>query len=243
MELASPSPLLTPKDHAMNLLDQPLGALARDIAGATKIFHEYALDFCCGGKHSLRDASEAAGVDGALVAARLQALSSMAASDERDWRAASPAELIAHLLARYHDVHRQQLPELIRLARRVEQVHGSHAHCPAGLADQLSAMQQALESHMQKEEQVLFPLLTSAAHVSPAAPISVLRMEHDEHGEALQRVADLTGNLQLPAGACNTWRALYLGLTTLREDLMQHIHLENNILFENAAPAGIAAHA
>ncbi|MDP1566087.1 MAG: hemerythrin domain-containing protein, partial [Polaromonas sp.] len=81
------------------------------------------------------------------------------------------------------------------------------------------------------------------AHASPASPISVLRMEHDDHGEALQRVANLTGNLQLPAGACNTWRALYLGLATLREDLMQHIHLENNILFENAAPAGIAAHA
>ena len=32
-------------------------------------------------------------------------------------------------------------------------------------------------------------------------------------------------------GACNTWRALYTGLAQLREDLINHIHLENNILF------------
>jgi regulator of cell morphogenesis and NO signaling len=233
----------------MNLMDQPLGALARDIAGATKIFHEYALDFCCGGKHTLRAAASAAGVDAALVARRLEALSSMAASDERDWRSASPAELIDHILVRFHEIHRQQLPELVRLARKVEQVHARHASCPTGLADQLSAMQQALESHMQKEEQVLFPMLKSAGHLSPAGPINVLRLEHDEHGAALERVADLTDKLRLPAGACNTWRALYLGLTTLREDLMQHIHLENNVLFENAVPAdavtsvGSAAHA
>ena len=225
----------------MNLLDQSLGTLARDIAGATRIFNDYALDFCCGGKHSLRAAASAAGVDAAVVAARLQALPSMAASDERDWRTASPGELIDHILARFHEVHRQQLPELTRLARKVEQVHAKHASCPAGLADQLSAMQQALESHMQKEEQVLFPMLRSAHHASPASPISVLRLEHDEHGEALQRIADLTGNLLLPAGACNTWRALYLALRTFREDLMQHIHLENNLLFENAAPAGAPA--
>lgn len=39
--------------------------------------------------------------------------------------------------------------------------------------------------------------------------------------------------------ACNTWRALYRGLDELRNDLMQHIHLENNVLFANAlhAPA------
>jgi regulator of cell morphogenesis and NO signaling len=237
----------------MNLIDQPLGALARDIAGATQIFHEYALDFCCGGKHTLRAAASAAGVGAALVARRLEALPSMTASDERDWRTASPGELIDHILLRFHETHRQQLPELVRLARKVEQVHAKHASCPAGLADQLSAMQQALESHMQKEEQVLFPMLKSAGPASPASPIRVLRLEHDEHGEALQRVADLTDNLTLPAGACNTWRALYLGLTTLRQDLMQHIHLENNILFENAVPAdaaapasahaGIAAHA
>jgi len=65
----------------------------------------------------------------------------------------------------------------------------------------------------------------------------VMRNEHDQHGEALQRLEALTNDITLPRGACNTWRALYVGLAALREDLMEHIHLENNILFEGLNPA------
>ena len=61
-----------------------------------------------------------------------------------------------------------------------------------------------------------------------------MRHEHDQHGVALARLEALTDDITTPKDACNTWRALYAGLTKLREDLMQHIHLENNVLFVNA---------
>ncbi|MBX3664497.1 MAG: iron-sulfur cluster repair protein YtfE [Burkholderiales bacterium] len=220
-----------------NLIDQSLGQLARKIAGATRVFHENRLDFCCGGQHSLREAAAARGLDAGAIAERLSRLQSFAQAGECNWAAAPAAELIDHILNRYHEVHREQLPELIRLARRVEQVHGERQDCPAGLADHLTEMQQELESHMQKEEQVLFPMLRSGRGAMAFGPISVMRMEHEQHGEALQRLAELTHDITLPRDACNTWRALYLGLRTLRDDLMDHIHLENNVLFEGAAGA------
>lgn len=222
----------------MNLIDQSLGQLARDIAGATQVFHEYQLDFCCGGKHSLRDAAQVKGLDAAAIAERLQALQASAQPSGRDWRVAPAAELIDHILKQFHARHRQQLPELIRLSRKVESVHGDRPECPLGLADHLSDMQQELESHMQKEEDVLFPLLIDADAAQLAGgPITVLRMEHEQHGQALDRLAALTNDITLPRGACNTWRALYLGLQALREDLMEHIHLENNILFDKVPEA------
>jgi regulator of cell morphogenesis and NO signaling len=67
-----------------------------------------------------------------------------------------------------------------------------------------------------------------------APPIQVLRLEHDQHGEALEKMLALTHHITPPADACNTWRALYRGLQEFKEDLMQHIHLENNVLFINA---------
>lgn len=67
-------------------------------------------------------------------------------------------------------------------------------------------------------------------------PISVMRHEHDQHGEALAAVEAITQDITPPADACNTWRALYTGLAQLREDLMEHIHLENNILSRSAEP-------
>jgi len=215
-----------------SFLDQSLGQIARQLAGATAVFHDYRLDFCCKGNRTLREAAGSAGLDAGEIAGRLQGLRPVAQSDERDWAAASAQELIAHILARYHAVHREQFPELIRLARRVEQVHGEREECPAGLADHLCAMQQALESHMQKEEMILFPMLERGAGAMAGGPIHVMRMEHDEQGQELQQLADLTHDITPPPLACTTWRALYTGLRAMREDLMQHIHLENNILFE-----------
>ncbi|RZT32327.1 iron-sulfur cluster repair di-iron protein [Cupriavidus agavae] len=161
----------------------------------------------------------------------------------QDWRDAPAVELIAHILSRFHDRHREQLPELIRLAQRVETVHGDRPDCPNGLASHLAVMQQELLSHMQKEEQVLFPMLARGMGAMAAAPITVMRMEHDDHGAALQRLAELTGGLTLPAEACNTWRALYDGLQAFCDDLQAHIELENDVLFENAVrPAAQPAH-
>jgi len=222
----------------MDLIDRPLGQLARTIPGATRVFHEYNLDFCCGGKQSLRQAAEQKALDPAAIEGRLLALGS-GDGDSRDWTRSSPAELIDHILVRYHDRHREQLPELIRLASKVEQVHGDRADCPVGLADLLRGMQQELESHMRKEEQVLFPLLARGHAAMAAGPITVMRMEHDDHGQALQALAALTHDITLPRAACNTWRALYLGLAAFRADLMEHIHLENNILFEDAFQAAV----
>ena len=68
-------------------------------------------------------------------------------------------------------------------------------------------------------------------------PISAMRHEHTQHGDILAAIDKLTNNITLPKGACNTWRALYLGLASFKEDFMNHIHLENNVLFERVENA------
>lgn len=214
---------------------QSLGQLATRIAGATAVFHQYKLDFCCGGSRTLAEVAAERGLDAQQILHELAALQQDPTA--KNWRSAKPAELVQHILQRYHARHRVQLPELMRLARRVEQVHADHPACPTGLADHLSHMLQELESHMLKEEQILFPMLCNGFY--PAGPIQVMQHEHLQHGDALADLDRLSHQLQLPDGACNTWTALYLGLTELKEDLMEHILLENEILFvEPAAQKG-----
>ena len=219
----------------MELLDQSVGWLARNIPGSTQVFREHQMDFCCGGQHALRTVIAEKNLHAAPIVAQLQALQSRKDSSEQDWSTAPRVELIRHILDHYHAGHRRQLPELIRLAKRVEQVHGEREACPVGLANHLMWMQEELEQHMLKEEEILFPLLERGVNGLPiSGPINVMRHEHDQHGEALAVLNDLTNDITLPQGACNTWRALYAGLTQLHDDLMQHIHLENNILFADA---------
>ena len=224
----------------MNLMDQSLGQLARQIPGATRVFEAHRVDFCCAGNRTLRTAAAAAGLDAEAVAAELQALQARGAQvDEPDLRQFSDEALVELVLNRYHAVHREQLPELIRLASRVEQVHGDREGCPHGLAEHLNTMAQELESHMRKEELVLFPMIARGHGALAVAPVSMMRHEHDDHGVALRQMEALTDGITPPRGACTTWRALYTGLRTFREDLMQHIHTENNILFERFAPAAV----
>lgn len=225
---------------SIDFLNSALGDLARSIPGATKVFHDYRLDFCCNGHRTLAEAAKQKNIDPQRVVDSLHVLTSEAA-DGRDWTQAPAAELIDHILRRFHARHREQLPELIRLARRVEQVHGSRVECPNGLADHLSDMLQELESHMLKEEQILFPMLARGMTDMAGGPISVMRFEHDQHGDALEGVIELTNDITPPPGACNTWQALYRGLEELRQDLMEHIHLENNILFACAPRQPTAA--
>lgn len=206
---------------------QSLGSLAVQIPGATAVFRRLKLDFCCGGQQPLDQACSLKGLDATAVLGEIRALQQHEATPE----APQPAALIDHILRRYHEVHRQQLPELIRMARRVEAVHREHPQVPRGLADHLETMEQELLEHMAKEEQILFPLLKQGGHPMAIHPIGMMRHEHVSHGAQLERLAALTTQHQPPAGACNTWQALYAGTARLSEDLVEHIHLENNVLF------------
>lgn len=138
---------------------------------------------------------------------------------------AAPPEtdaLIAHILTRYHAVHRAELPELVALARKVESVHAEDPEVPAGIAEALAWLQHAMEDHMAKEEMILFP---------------TMRADHDDHAEEVALIRDLTLDFTPPDHACGSWRRLYAGTAKLFDDLEAHIALENQVLFPRFEPA------
>lgn len=222
----------------MSLLAETVGAVARDLPGATSVFRRYGINFCCGGDVSLAQAAEERQLAPETLVGALTDLEAQQSVKAQTWADKGSIELIEHILSRYHDLHRRQLPELIRLSGRVELVHGGHACCPVSLTAQLEQMQAELEAHMLKEEQVLFPMISRNMMANATAPVQVMRDEHEDHGEALAAIRALTHDLTLPEGACNTWQALYRGLEELEADLMEHIHLENNILFDRVDNRG-----
>jgi len=206
---------------------QTLGQIAVHVPGATAVFRRLQLDFCCGGQLRLADAVVEKGLDLEMVLAELSSLQRPTELVQET----EPGALIDHIIARYHEVHRAQLPELIRMAHRVESVHRAKPDVPAGLGNLLEEIQQELLTHMHKEEAILFPMMKSGGNPFIGQPIGMMRAEHVQHGNALDQLNALTHNATPPQGACNTWRALYAGIAQLNDDLIHHIHLENNVLF------------
>ena len=213
---------------------QTLGDLATAHPSATAVFLRHRLDFCCGGRQKLEDACRAAGIEPERVLAEIEAQSSPDEEPDK-WSARPLPELIDHILTRYHETLRDELPPLIEAAKRVERVHAAKPACPLGLSALLEQVHTELCDHMRKEELVLFPAVVAGHRGSSVhMPIRVMMQEHDDHGVSLQRIRELTSDLVPPSGACGTWRGLYTGLEKLEADLMRHIHLEGNILFPRA---------
>jgi regulator of cell morphogenesis and NO signaling len=203
-----------------------VGEIAATLPGATAIFRRHKLDYCCGGDVALAEAAARRGAPLDAIEAELGALAPALAEtpEETD-------DIIDLIETRYHAVHRQELPELIGLARRVEAVHRDSPEAPLGLAALLTSMERELLDHMAKEEQILFPMMRRGGHPMITGPIDVMRHEHDGHGEHLRALEEITRGHEPPEDACNSWRALYAGTRKLAEDLMTHMHIENNILF------------
>jgi regulator of cell morphogenesis and NO signaling len=213
--------------------DQTLGHMVAANPAAAKVFQRYGLDYCCGGKQSLRQACAAGNVDAEAVLREIEVVGA-GTKDEARWAERPLDELIEHIIDRYHAPLRAELPRLIQLARKVEQAHADNADHPEGLAGLLLDVQTAVESHLAKEEQILFPLIRSGHAQNAYMPVQVMIQEHEDHGQNLRRIRELTRDFDLPEHACASWHELYLALAKLEVDLMDHIHLENNILFPRA---------
>ena len=205
------------------------------------------IDYCCGGRKPFAQAVRDAGHDLQTVMAncRRTLQASADAPAATDWSRATVTELADHILAAHHAFTRSQLARIDGLLARVQRAHAA-AH--GALLDQVrnifDALRAELESHLAKEEQILFPAIQAidgylagrnarpAIHCGRVAyPIRQMEVEHDAAGAALARLRALTGGYQAPDDACATFQALYEALTALEADLHEHIHLENNILF------------
>jgi len=148
------------------------------------------------------------------------------------WLLEPTSNLINHIKDRYHNHHRLQLPLLISLARQVELRNIENPYCPVGLADYLNGLHKDLLVHMEKEEQILFPFLSDEKMAYVFTQVSLAMHNHDHELHMLSRIDELTDGLHLPENADNVWKKLYVELAIFKADLLEHIRLENDILFD-----------
>jgi regulator of cell morphogenesis and NO signaling len=209
------------------------------------VFERLGIDYCCRGARPLVQAVAEKGLDWQSVGAQLEeALRDPGAGKEpASWDDARLSELADYIVERYHAKLRNDLPLLTSMGERVIDAHGARHPELRDVAASFAGLRAELESHMMKEEHVLFPFIrlleAGSGSEHPmlgriASPISVMEAEHDSAGAALATLRAATSNYDAPADACPTLRGYYDGLATLERELHEHIHLENNVLFPRA---------
>lgn len=210
-----------------------LAELAVKRPAASRVFYRHGLDFCCHGNRPLTQACDERGLRVSAIVAEIEAEDARHRDLPR-WDKRPLPEVIHHIVDFYHRGLREELPMLIEMAGKVELRHADKPTCPHGLRQHLAFIYQSVLDHLDKEEQVLFPMILAGRGSRAAAPINMMEVEHDDHGKSLVELRRLTSDFTVPAEACPTWRSLYSTLQDFEAELMEHIHLENNVLFRRA---------
>ncbi|MGA3125852.1 MAG: iron-sulfur cluster repair di-iron protein [Candidatus Korobacteraceae bacterium] len=218
--------------------------IALNQPSSIRVFEQFGIDYCCGGRKPLAVACTEQNIEIASVLAALESAAEAPSQGAKDWASASLESLIEHIVSKHHEYVKRELPRLGTLARKVVERHApNHSELPE-IQDALANLDSELTQHLGKEERVLFPYIAeferSLAGKNPrphgcfgtvANPIAMMTQEHDAAGAILADIRKLSGNFSLPEDACPTYHAFYDGLKEFEQDLHQHIHLENNILF------------
>jgi regulator of cell morphogenesis and NO signaling len=214
---------------------------------ARKILEDAGVDYCCGGGKSLHDACMHADVSAEEILKRLRENSELVRPDEKAWTSASLAELTRHIREKHHRYVREAITRVRALLEKVKAKHGENHPEIAEVRELFIEVGQEMITHMQKEEQILFPYIdalerstTGNGSLEPPFfqtvrnPIHAMMKEHDSAGELVRQIRKATGDYTPPADACTSYQALYQDLREFEADLHQHVHLENNILFPRA---------
>ena len=217
-----------------------VGEIAASDVRKAEVFRKMGIDFCCGGKQTLKEAARQAGITEAQLEEALEkAPAGRTASPQHDFAGWDPVFLADYIYNVHHRYIREAAPILEGLAIKVAGRHGAQHPELIPLSKGIRDLLQHLLAHLEKEENILFPAIRrkAAGGSSPiviSAPIRMMEKEHQEAGDELRQFRQLTRDFTLPSDACNSYTYLFEKIKEFEEDLFQHIHLENNILFPKA---------
>lgn len=223
--------------------------LVQEFPSATRVFEKFGIDYCCGGKRPLAEACNAANLSVNEVLDSLETAQRASPIPPKmcDWQIEPLAELVAHIINTHHKYTREEILRLGPLLAKVCLVHGKNHPELNNVRAVFHGLAQELTMHMMKEEKMLFPYIVRMEETiiqkesilpspfgSVQNPVLMMEHEHDDAGEALRALREITGGYTVPPDGCISYQTLFQALAEFEADLHKHIHLENNILFPRA---------
>jgi regulator of cell morphogenesis and NO signaling len=231
----------------MTVATQTVRDIALENPATIRVFEKFGIDYCCGGRKPLTEACEANSIAVDEVIAALERALTEPMPQAKSWAGKPLADLVSHIVNKHHAFVNQEIPRLTQLAARVVARHGDTMPELPIIQAKVADLVEELSSHLGKEEMILFPHIVKLERAmvegQPAPrgcfgtvsnPIAMMTSEHDSAGALIAELRRLSNDYTPPVGACPTFMNFYNSLREFEQDLHQHIHLENNILFPKA---------
>jgi regulator of cell morphogenesis and NO signaling len=230
----------------MKILEQEsLSSIALSHHQVIPVLEKYSLDFCCRGKKTLSEACAEKNIPLQQVMSEMREATNIS-RPVMPFTEMTADQLISYIVTHHHFYVKNTMPVILGQLDKLVTKHGDRYPHLKRVHELFTAIKNEMESHMQKEEYILFPRISEIAAMSleqkeinypPVyvnGPIQVMEAEHDHAGQCLFEIRDLTNHYNPPEDACTTHRVCLEALKAFETDLHQHVHLENNILFPMA---------
>lgn len=227
--------------------EQTIAELVTKDFRKAEVFKKHGIDFCCGGKKTVDKACKEKGLDTAIIEKELRDAENQPKSVAVDFNTMELDVLADYIVKKHHSYVVQSIPVIFQYTQKVAKVHGDRHPEAVEIASKFLIVVDELNRHMMKEENILFPFIkklaegkrnNSSVGAPPfgtiANPVRMMEAEHEEVGNVMETINKLANGYTPPADACTTFRISYAKLKEFEDDLHQHIHLENNILFPKA---------
>ncbi len=228
-------------------LTDTVGAIAAKDYHNTKVFRQLGSIFGYTGNKSLEERSKEAGVAREQVKVALEQNSPpkpTAAQEFNNWKI---DPLIDYIINTHHSYAKENAVIIYDLAQNVASRHSEKHPELIELATALFFFLHDLLNHLKKEEQIVFPNIRQLVKkkscgqgityntCSSIKESAVgMKKEHLAAGSELKLFRKLTNDYLLPADACISYICLFEKMKEFENDLVLHLHLENNILFPKA---------
>jgi regulator of cell morphogenesis and NO signaling len=228
-----------------DFINQTLSEIATKQNNAIHIFEKYNLDYCCRGKYTLQKACEEKNVDITIILNELQSISSSNDAVQMPFVEMTAEQLINYILVYHHYYIKQIAPKIEYHLVKLCEKHRKHFAWIEEACEIFYQLKNELLQHIQKEEMVLFPRIKKAEECyrqngnkneikNISAAVMILENEHAQASALMKKLKSITNNYTPAPNACTAHCLTLTGLKEFEENLHQHVHLENNILFPAA---------
>ena len=214
-----------------------------------EIFRKFNIDFCCGGKWPLEIVCQNKNLDTEEIITELKKViwqsASNAVLDFDNWEVDFLTDYILNV---HHRYLKKALPEIKEQITKFLVGHRKKFPEFEELETIINCLMKEIPPHMKREEEIFFPYIKQIYHAHKyresyakllirtlRKPLEeVMQKEHETTAAHLNNLRALTNNYTPPENACITHKVTFAKLKELDKDLVQHLHLENNILFPKA---------
>jgi len=214
-----------------------------------EVFRLHGISYCCGGKWPLDMACEIAGVDIKKISKDLEHATRQAHGymlhDFENW---DIDFLIDYIITIHHSYLKKNLPSTQQLLAEFAKEHSKKFSWLADLEKKFALLVDQLQFSMKEEENNLFPYIRQLVHAHrDKEPYALLLVKtlRKPLGETMSKsyrmitgiilhIRELTSTYCSPENVCTSHKVVLAKLLELDQDIMQHLYLEEAVLFPRA---------